>query len=213
MLQCQAPPRHPNFLSHRPYQEHIYHSEGLRPQAAQALPCLASPRVQSPATGSAGLSGTISLEAIQLSTCQPGPPPRLVWSQEPGFSLLQRWPPSLCPSPALLLEECSPSPIPTSALSSPPPLRSPAEPGLAAGEGQEGVGAGRRMDTPWWGPGPVLLLPLGAGFGFDGGGAGRTEENIWEISISCPALRLPILLSPEQGRRTEEPLNGSQLAD
>lgn len=36
------------------------------------------------------------------------------------------------------------------------------------------------------------------------------EENIWEISISCPALRLPILLSPEQGRRTEEPLNGSQ---
>lgn len=39
------------------------------------------------------------------------------------------------------------------------------------------------------------------------------EENIWEISISCPALRLPILLSPEQGRRTEEPLNGSQQAD
>ena len=39
------------------------------------------------------------------------------------------------------------------------------------------------------------------------------EENIWEISISCPALRLPILLSPEQGRRTEEPLNGSQQAE
>lgn len=39
------------------------------------------------------------------------------------------------------------------------------------------------------------------------------EENIWEISISCPALRLPILLSPEQGRRTEEPLNCSQHAD
>lgn len=38
------------------------------------------------------------------------------------------------------------------------------------------------------------------------------EENIWEISISCPALCLPILLSPEQGRRTEEPLNGSQQA-
>lgn len=62
-------------------------------------------------------------------------------------------------------------------------------------------------------PGPVLFLPLGAGFGLDGGEAGRTEENIWEISISCPALRLPILLSPEQGRRTEEPLNGSQQAD
>lgn len=39
------------------------------------------------------------------------------------------------------------------------------------------------------------------------------EANIWEISISCPALRLLILLSPEQGRRTEEPLNGSQQAD
>lgn len=39
------------------------------------------------------------------------------------------------------------------------------------------------------------------------------EENIWEISISCPALRLPILFSPEQEMRTEEPLNGSQQAD
>lgn len=39
------------------------------------------------------------------------------------------------------------------------------------------------------------------------------EENIWEISISCPALRLPILFSPEQGMRTEEPLNGSKQAD
>lgn len=151
MLQCQAPPRHPNFLSHRPYQEHIYHSEGLRPQAAQALPCLASPRVQSPATGSAGLSGTISLEAIQLSTCQPGPPPRLVWSQEPGFSLLQRWPPSLCPSPALLLEECSPSPIPTSALSpSPPPPRSGPQqsPAWPRGRGRRGWEQGGEWTHP-----------------------------------------------------------------
>lgn len=38
------------------------------------------------------------------------------------------------------------------------------------------------------------------------------EGNIWEISISCPALRLLVLLSPEQRRRTEEPLNGSQQA-
>lgn len=155
MLQCQAPPRHPNFLSHRPYQEHIYHSEGLRPQAAQALPRLASPRVQSPATGSAGLSGTISLEAIQLSTCQPGPPPRLVWSQEPGFSLLQRWPPSLCPSPALLLEECSPSPIPTSALF-PPPFPPPQVPSRARpGSGGGAGGGGSREENghtlvgPW----------------------------------------------------------------
>lgn len=39
------------------------------------------------------------------------------------------------------------------------------------------------------------------------------EGNIWEISISCPALRLPILFNPEQGMRTEDPLNGSKQAD
>lgn len=38
------------------------------------------------------------------------------------------------------------------------------------------------------------------------------EGNIWEISISCPAPRLLILLSPEQRKRTEEPLNSSQQA-
>lgn len=59
--------------------------------------------------------------------------------------------------------------------------------------------------------GPVVFQPVGAGFGVDGGGAGSLEGNIWEISISCPALRLLVLLSPEQ-RRTEKPLNGSQQA-
>lgn len=69
------------------------------------------------------------------------------------------------------------------------------------------------MSTPYYCYlGPVLVQPLGAGFGVDGGGAERTEGNIWEISISCPARRLLILLSPEQRRRTEEPLNGSQQA-
>jgi hypothetical protein len=81
--------------------------------------------------------------------------------------------------------------------------------GRVGGDGEQG----RKVGTPrCCCVGPVLLQPLGAGFGFDGGGAGRMEENIWEISISCPALQPLILLSLEQGRRTEEPLNGSQQA-
>lgn len=72
---------------------------------------------------------------------------------------------------------------------------------------------GRIMTIPYYCClGPVLFQPVGAGFWVDGGGAGRMEGNIWEISISCPALRLLVLLSPEQRRRTEEPLNGSQQA-
>lgn len=63
-----------------------------------------------------------------------------------------------------------------------------------------GIESRRKSRHTYFNAGPVLL-PLGAGFGLDGGRVGRTEENIWEISISCPALRLPILLSPEQGGR------------
>lgn len=114
-------------------------------------------------------------------------------------------PPSPCPLPAPLPGQVSSDPHIYIAGSVPPR----AQPGSWVGGDRGREKNGHTLVCP----GPVLLLPLGAGFGFDGGEAGRTKENIWEISISCPALRLPILLSPEQGRRTEEPLNGSQQAD
>ena len=205
LLQCQDL-HHPNFLSHSPSQAHTYHSKSLRPQASQPLPHQASPRVQSPAIVSAGISGTISLELDPISYLSVrsssqfgmGPGTWLLSSNVTSRSLPSACPPSLGKQPHLHFYT-----VPGSG-----PPECPAWQRVRKGER-----AGRRVDTPWLCAGPVLLPPLGAGFGLDGGRVGRTEENIWEISISCPALRLPILLSPEQGRRTEEPLNGSQQAD
>lgn len=85
-----------------------------------------------------------------------------------------------------------------------PRLRSPIEPSLALRVGGDGQQGGRRV---------ALLAQFCFHHLVQDLGSVVVEENIWEISISCPALQLPILLSPEQGRRTEEPLNCSQHAD
>lgn len=209
MLQFQVL-QHPSSLSHSPSQVHRYHSK--HPNHSHTRHHL----VPIPDHSLSWNSGTISFRSFpQCFTCQAGPPPTLVQGQKSDFSPLQMPPPLLPnrpPSPCLLT--CPPSwgkkaPILISTL----PLTQGhrAQPGSW---GRRGWEVGRRVGTPWCCfSGPVLLLPLGPEFEFDGGGAGRMEENIWEISISCPALRLLSLLSPEQGRRTEEPLNGSQQAD
>lgn len=116
-------------------------------------------------------------------------------------------PPSLSPLPALLLGEDSPILISTLSQAQVPHR---AQPGSW---GRRGWGVGRRVDTPWCCAGPVLLLSLEVqDLGLtvvEQGGRRRTSGRLAFPAQLCGCL----LLSPEQGRRTEEPLKGSQQAD
>lgn len=128
--------QHPSPLSHSPSQVHIYHSKNLKPQEYQPLPHVASPRLQSLARVSAGISGTISFGSPPvLSALLANQVP--VWYEARSLaSLLFR---CLLLVPALCLPSFLGEMVPFPYLHCPRLRPTPhPEPSLAAGVGGDG---------------------------------------------------------------------------